>query len=1273
MKRLVLAEKPSVARDIARVLGCKKQTKNYIEGDKYVVTWGLGHLVTLADPEGYDKKLKTWRMEDLPMMPEHLKLVVIPQTRGQFQAVKSQMERKDISEVIIATDAGREGELVARWILVKAGCKKPLRRLWISSVTDKAIREGFAHLKDAKEYDNLYRAAVARAESDWLVGINATRALTCKYNAQLSCGRVQTPTLAMIAAREEEIRHFVPKPYYGLQARWKGVTFTWKEKGSNSSSVFSKESRDKAYDRAKNSDGRVISVKKTKKSSHLDGLYDLTTLQRDANQRFGFSAKQTLNLMQSLYEHHKVLTYPRTDSRYLTTDVEETLRERVSAVAVGPYRTYANTILKGKIKTGPSFVNNKKVSDHHAIIPTEQPVILAQLSVDERKIFDLVARRFLAVLYPAYEYEQTAVTVDCGGEAFEVKGNVPLRMGYKEVLTDQDGEEEAVLPAWTEGERLGSPALKQTEGKTKPPARFTEGTLLQAMENPVKYMQSKDKNAAKTLQETGGLGTVATRADIIDKLFRSFLIEKKENEIHMTGKAKQLLNLVPEDLKKPELTAQWEMKLSNIAAGKMRQNTFMKEIRSYATELTEEIKGGEGTFRHDNLTNKHCPQCGKRLLAVNGKQGKMLVCQDRECGYKERVSRLTNARCPVCHKKMELIGQKDNQKFVCVCGHKESMKAFEERRKREGAGVSKKDVQNYMKKMKKEEKQPVNNALADALANIKLCLLLAFGILSLMTVRAEAAGTAETAVSGSSASVSAAAQKINDDGQQVARAFPTDMDVQPLIAHSINYGTVNVYADSALTQQIGQVDGGGLRLTAYRAEGAALYGDYVSGDTQGSGWFSVDTFVENPDYEPVYATTRDAMYAYTDSSFDQVRGTIKKYTGIIVVSREGTNRQVIYETDNGYEMGWMTGNAFSNCLLYDGRDKQILSDGTYLFQCGYADDADGGAVLESQTGLAAYDSYALELTYVSDNDYFIKNTATGEYLSVEWTSSGTSTVAAGQETASDKTSSGTDAAASSQATTSDAASSGDNASWTPVWTDEPDEEYGLFHFNRNTGSFAIQSTACRLFLAQNEQRELILLENRQSDASHWRVSAVEKTLNRAQPMVFTQYDPQWCGTPYGGGGSMGTAGCGVLAAVNAVYALSGQYMDVMELADYAVEKNYRIVGSGTDDGIFKAACQKFGRKYNFAWDGKSGSIDTLKEKLQAGDVAIVHVEGHYVVIGAYSKKRDKYLLLDSNYLPKRATSAFGDWISVDRLLSGSLEVQSFYFYKLRDAADSATS
>ena len=478
-----------------------------------------------------------------------------------------------------------------------------------------------------------------------------------------------------------------------------------------------------------------------------------------------------------------------------------------------------------------------------------------------------------------------------------------------------------------------------------------------------------------------------------------------------------------------------------------------------------------------------------------------------------------------------------------------------------------------------------------------------------------------------------------------------------MIAHSINYGTVNVYADSALTQQIGQVDGGGLRLTAYRAEDNAIYGDYVSGDVQGSGWFPVDIFVEDPDYEPVYATTRDAMYAYTDSSFDEVRGNIKKYTGIIVVSREGGSRQVIYETKDGYEIGWMTSDAFSNCLLYDGREKQILADGTYVFWCGYADDADGGAALNSQSGLVSYDSYTMELVYVSDNNYYILNQETGQYLSAERASSG------GEETAENVKKTSSESKTEEDGTENETA-----AAWTPVWTAEPDETYGLFHFNRNIGSFAIQNTACRLFLAQNENRELVFVTNRQSDASHWRVSAAEKMLDKAQPMIFTQYDPQWCGTPYGGGGSMGTAGCGVLAAVNAVYSLSGQYMDVMELADYAVEKNYRIVGSGTDDGIFKAACQKFGRKYNFAWDGKSGSIDVLKEKLQAGDVAIVHVQGHYVVIGAYSKKKDKYLLLDSNYLPKRATSAFGDWISVDRLLSGSLEVQSFYFYKLRDMA-----
>lgn len=720
MKELVIAEKPSVARDIARVLGCKKQTRNYIEGDRYVVTWGLGHLVTLADPEGYDKKLATWRMEDLPMMPERLKLVVIPKTRGQFQAVKTQIARKDISDIIIATDAGREGELVARWILIKAGNKKPLKRLWISSVTDRAIRQGFDHLADARKYDNLFRAAAARAEADWLVGINATRALTCKYNAQLSCGRVQTPTLAMIAGREEEIKHFTPVPYYGLTASVKGLSFTWKESGSGSSSVFSKQSRDRAMSLAAAGTAKVTEVKRTKKTTYPEGLYDLTALQRDANQRYGFSAKKTLDIMQRLYEYHKILTYPRTDSRYLTEDVAETLKDRLAAINAGPWRPFVRTILKGKIKTRKSFVDNKKVSDHHAIIPTEQPVIPSALSVEENKIFDLVVRRFLAVLYPPYEYEETRVTIECGGQTFVTKVNITLNAGFKEVLKGEEEEHGGNLSGLNPGDILGSPRLTATEGKTKPPARFTEGTLLVAMENPVRYMTSKDEAAARTLKETGGLGTVATRADIIDKLFSSYLIEKKEESIYLTGKARQLLALVPEDLKKPELTAGWETKLADIAGGKLRQDTFMKEIRHYTEELTNEIRGGSGTFRHDNLTNKLCPVCGKRMLSVNGKQGKLLVCQDRECGHKERISRLTNARCPVCHKKMELVGQGDKQKFVCVCGHKEALSAFQARRKKEGAGVSKKDVANYMKKMKKEEQEPLNSGLAEALANLKL-------------------------------------------------------------------------------------------------------------------------------------------------------------------------------------------------------------------------------------------------------------------------------------------------------------------------------------------------------------------------------------------------------------------------------------------------------------------------------------------------------------------------------------------------------------------------
>ena len=732
MKSLVIAEKPSVARDIARVLGANQKNGGILEGKNYVVTWALGHLVTLADPEEYDRKYEKWEMATLPMLPKEMKLVVIRQTGRQFSVVKTQLFRKDIGEIIIATDAGREGELVARWILEKAGCHKPIKRLWISSVTDKAIKEGFANLKDGHDYDNLYRAAVARAEADWLVGMNGTRALTCKYNAQLSCGRVQTPTLAMIAKREEEIRKFVPKEYYGISLETQDVKWTWRDEKTKSFRTFSRERAEQIKGRLENAALEITSVEKKAKKTMAPGLYDLTTLQREANLKYGFSAKETLNIMQRLYENHKVLTYPRTDSRYIGKDIVPTIKERLKACGIGPYRKLAGAFMNKPLQVNGSFVDDKRVSDHHAIIPTEQFVQLDHMTNEERKIYDMVVRRFLAVLYPASQYEQVTMEAKAAGETFAASGKVIKSLGWREVYeggADDDLEDEADdekklkdqrLPEMKTGTRLKILKTSLNTGKTKPPARFTEATLLAAMENPVKFMETRDKEAVKTLGETGGLGTVATRADIIEKLFHSFMMEKKGNEIHITSKAKQLLELVPEDLKKPELTADWEMKLSQIAKGRIRQGDFLHQIRDYTCEIVDEIKTGEGTFRHDNLTNKVCPQCGKKLLAVNGKNSKMLVCQDRECGYRETISRTTNARCPKCHKRMEMYVKGKEEMFVCQCGYKEKLSAFQARRQKEGAGVGKRDVQNYLRRQQKEANEPVNNAFAQALSGIKL-------------------------------------------------------------------------------------------------------------------------------------------------------------------------------------------------------------------------------------------------------------------------------------------------------------------------------------------------------------------------------------------------------------------------------------------------------------------------------------------------------------------------------------------------------------------------
>ena len=710
-KSIVLAEKPSVARDIARVLDCNKKGNGYLEGNKYIVTWALGHLVTLQDPEKYDTKYQKWELNDLPMLPAPLKLTHIPKTTKQFKAVQSQMKRQDVNQIIIATDAGREGELVARWIIDYAKINKPVKRLWISSVTDKAILNGFKNLQPGGKYINLYKAAAARSEADWYVGLNATRALTTKHNAQLNCGRVQTPTLAIIQAREEAIKHFKPKTYYGLNVVTDKLTFKWTDK--NGSSSFDEEKIDRIHEKLNTNQITVKDVQKKKKKQFAPGLYDLTELQRDANNIFGMSAKETLQTMQNLYERHKVLTYPRTDSKYISEDIVDTLKERVEVSSIGQFSKVAARILRAPIKTNSSFVNDSKVNDHHAIIPTESPVILSDFTEREKRIYELVVQRFMSVLLPPYEYEETSVTAEVNGEHLQTKYNRVLNQGFKIVYKEAASDQTVDVK---QGDGLTVKQVNKTTGETTPPPRFTEASLLQAMENPAKYFDMAQQHK-KTLAESGGLGTVATRADIIDKLFNTFYLEKNGQAIKITSKGRQLLDLAPEILKSPVTTALWEKQLEQIEKGKMNDKKFIDDMKEHTKEIVAEIKASEKTFKHDNLTGRDCPECGKPLLEVKGKKGTMHVCQDRECGYRRNVEKITNARCPKCKKKMTLSGSGDGQVFRCTCGHREKMSTFEARKKKENRGrVDKRTVNKYVN----QKEEPINNALAEQLKKLKL-------------------------------------------------------------------------------------------------------------------------------------------------------------------------------------------------------------------------------------------------------------------------------------------------------------------------------------------------------------------------------------------------------------------------------------------------------------------------------------------------------------------------------------------------------------------------
>ncbi|MCL1792428.1 MAG: DNA topoisomerase III [Oscillospiraceae bacterium] len=712
-KSLVLAEKPSVAKEIAKALGCRKNENGFISGEKYIVTWALGHLVTLADPESYGEQYKEWSLESLPILPQRMELVVIKESAKQFKTVKELLFRPDVSDLVIATDAGREGELVARWILIKSGCKKPAKRLWISSQTDKAIRDGFSSLKPAADYDNLYLSAKARAEADWMVGFNVTRALTCKHNAQLSAGRVQTPTLALICERENEIKNFAPKEYFTIQAKFDGFSALWKSK-DGLSRIFDKTAAEKILSETAGKSAIVSEMAKQYKQKPPPAAYDLTELQRDANKKYAYSAKQTLFVMQSLYEFHKIVTYPRTDSRYITEDIVATLPERLSGIAVGNYAAAAKNLQKSRPLSTRYLVNDKLVTDHHAIIPTEERVNLLALSPEERNIFDLIVKRFLAVLSPPFEYEETKLTVKIGQEYFFAKGKIVKAAGWKSIYdgTAADEEEESGenepeqnLPPMKQDDRLNFKSCEMEAKKTTPPPRYTEAALLSAMENP--SGQVENKALRDVLQSTSGLGTPATRADIIEKLFSAFYVERRGKEIFPTSKGIQLISIVPRDLKSAELTAKWEQQLSLIGKGMSKSENFIAEMKKYSADLVSMVSGSSAKYIHDNMTRQKCPECGKFLLEVSGKKGKMLVCSERECGYRKNLIIETNARCPNCHKKLQMRGEGEKKIFECICGHREKAADFEKRRAE--AGANKMEVKKYLEKQNEQEKAVSGN------------------------------------------------------------------------------------------------------------------------------------------------------------------------------------------------------------------------------------------------------------------------------------------------------------------------------------------------------------------------------------------------------------------------------------------------------------------------------------------------------------------------------------------------------------------------------------
>ncbi|OQQ87629.1 DNA topoisomerase III [Ligilactobacillus salivarius] len=683
MKKLILAEKPSVARDIGRILNANEKKKNYLEGKNYVITWALGHLLGLKMPEDLNKKWEKWQLETLPILPKFIGTKPLPKTRSQLKTIENLVKRKDINEIVIATDAGREGELVARWILQYVHANKKVTRLWISSQTDKAVKQGFKELKPAEKYDNLYESALARATADWLVGLNVTRALTVKYQDNLSAGRVQTPTLALVRRQEEKIEKFMPQKYYRIALRLGNQTAYMKQKN-----IYAIKERDEAEKKKRHLDnfkGQIRNINSKVKREAAPLLYDLTELQREANKRYGYSAKKTLSLVQSLYEIHKVVSYPRTDSRYLSNDIKSTLMERLQAIR--KYDSRAEESIKNKAKVILKKVfNDSKVTDHHALIPTEQVPNYSKFSADEQKIYNLIVSRFLGIFAQPYIVEELRVVVTFDKDEFIFVGKKVLDYGWK----NKDASEEVTLNL--KKDTIVSPNFTVEEKLTTPPSPLTEAGLLAQME---KF----------------GLGTPATRAEIIEKLVKSELMERTGHALRVTPKGKQLLNLVNKELVSPKLTAKWEKQLEDIAHGKMKSQKFIGDIKNDTKRLVSEVKNSKEDYKDFSLTKKRCPECNSFLKVRKTRDGEIYVCSNPECNYRRRKdAKVSNHRCPQCHRKMLIVEGKNGKYFRCKYdGTTEKMTVGKKNKK-----MTKHEERRLLKKIN-QDNEPQESSLALAL------------------------------------------------------------------------------------------------------------------------------------------------------------------------------------------------------------------------------------------------------------------------------------------------------------------------------------------------------------------------------------------------------------------------------------------------------------------------------------------------------------------------------------------------------------------------------